>query len=188
MIQALLQLLEPVSRRIALLISRGVVRLSDDSSGGNQRLQVTVGANETREKLERVQNYGLASRPLSGSEAVVLFPNGSRDFGLVIAVDDRRYRLKPLEEGEVALYTDEGDKIHIQRGGTIVIQAASKVQVTAPSVELGEGTLESALNGQSFQALFNAHTHTTTSPGNPTSPPIVPSTAAQLSTKVKSAT
>lgn len=188
MLDQLQMLLEPITRRISLLMSRGVVGLSNDSADGNQRLQASLLANETRDGLERLQEYGLTSRPKSGAEALVLFPNGSREFGLVIAVDDRRYRLKPLEEGEVALYTDEGDKVHLKRGGTIVIQAASKVQVNAPAVELGQGTLEKALNGEAFQSFFNSHTHTSAPSGSPTSPPISPSTASHLSAKVKVAT
>jgi phage baseplate assembly protein V len=188
MIDVVTRLLEPVSRRIALLVSRGVIRLTKDGGAGNQRLQADLLAGETRDDLERVQEYGFTSRPKSGAEAVVIFPGGSREFGLVIAVDDRRYRLKSLQEGEVALYTDEGDRIHMKRGGLIEIQAASKVVVNSPAVELGTGTLEKALAGETFQSFFNSHTHTSTSPGSPTSPPTSPMTAGQLSSKVKVAT
>lgn len=184
MIDQLSRLLEPIKRRLMLMVGRGLIQLSKDS-GPTQRLQVSLMADEVRDNLERVQEYGFTSRPKPGAEAVVLFPGGSRDFGLVIAVDDRRYRLKSLQEGEVALYTDEGDAIHLKRGGTIEIKAASKVIVDSPSIEIGSGALQSALNGESFQALFNSHVHTSSPPGSPTSPPIVPSTAAELSTTLK---
>lgn len=188
MIDSVIQLLEPLSRRISLLVARGVIRLTKDGGAGNQRLQADLLAGETRDDLERVQEYGFTSRPKSGSEAVVIFPGGNREFGLVIAVDDRRYRLKSLQEGEVALYTDEGDRVHLKRGGLIEIQAASKVVVNSPSVELGSGTLEKAINGEAFQTFFNSHTHTSASSGAPTSPPISPMTSGQLSSKVKVAT
>lgn len=188
MIDDIRKLIEPVSRRISLLVSRGVIRLTKDSTAGNQRLQADLLAGETRDDLERVQEYGFTSRPLSGAEAVVIFPGGSREFGLVIAVDDRRYRIKTLEEGEVALYTDEGDKVHLKRGGLIEIQAASKVVVSSPLVELGAGTLEKAINGEAFQTFFNSHVHTSTPSGSPTTPPTSPMTSGQLSTKVKVAT
>lgn len=178
-------LLEPIRRRIALLIGRGVVRLSYDDAGV-QRLQLDLLAGETRDKIERFQEYGLSSRPKSGAEAIVLFPNGSREFGLVVAVEDRRFRLKALEEGEVALYTDEGDSIHLKRSGNIEITAATKVVVKSPAVELGEGSLESLVNGETFQSFFNSHTHTGNL-GAPTSPPMSPMNSSHLSQIVKAA-
>lgn len=186
MIDTVLRLIEPVSRRISLLVARGVIRLSKDTTSGNQRLQAELLAGETRDDLERVQEYGFTSRPKAGAEAVVLFPGGSREFGLVIAVDDRRFRLKALQEGEVALYTDEGDKIHMKRGGAIEIQAAGSVTVNAPAISLGSGALEKVLNGEAFQAAFNSHRHIGNM-GAPTSPPMTPSGASHLSGTVKAA-
>jgi len=186
MIDALQRLLEPIRRRLALLMGKGIVTLSKEDQG-NQRLQVQLLADEVRDDMERLQEYGFTSRPLSGAEAVVLFPNGSRELGLVIAIDDRRYRLQPLEEGEVALYTDEGDKVHMKRGGTIEIVAASMVKVDSPAIELGSGTLEKLVNGEAFQTLFNNHVHTGNL-GAPTSPPMNPMTPSHLSQTVKAAT
>lgn len=182
---ALMKLLEPIRRRLSLLIGRGIVRLTYDDAG-IQRVQMDLLAGETRDKIERLQEYGLTSRPVVGAEGVVLFPNGSRDYGLLIAVEDRRFRLKPLEEGEVALYTDQGDRIHLKRGGTIEIHAASKVSVVSPAVEIGDGALEKVLNGETFQAFFNSHTHIGNL-GAPTSPPSSPSTPSHLSAIVKAA-
>lgn len=182
---AFLKLLEPVRRRISLLFGRGIIRRTYDDAG-IQRLQLDVLAGETRDKVERIQEYGFTSRPKEGSEAVLIFPNGSREFGLVIAVDDRRFRLKNLEEGEVALYTDEGDAIHLKRSGTIEILAAAKVIVKSPAVELGDGTLEKVLNGETFQTFFNSHVHLGNM-GAPTSPPTSPSTPMHLSNIVKAA-
>jgi len=184
MIDQIARIIEPLRRRVSLLISRGLIQLSKDTTP-NQRFQVKLMADEVRDNVERVQEYGFTSLPKAGAECVVLFPNGSREFGLMIAVDDRRYRLKTLQEGEVALYTDEGDSIHLKRGGTIEIKSAAKVVVNSPEVEIGSGALEKAIMGESFQSFFNSHVHTSTSPGSPTSPPNAPSTAAHLSTTLK---
>ena len=40
-------------------------------------------------------------------------------------IADRRYRLQALANGEVAIYTDEGDKIHFKRGRIIDIETAT---------------------------------------------------------------
>ena len=168
-----------------LMVARGVVEsLKDD--GGLQLVKLKLLAGENRDNIERFQNYGFTSYPKADSEAVVIFPGGNREAGFVISIDDRNFRLKSLAEGEVALYTDEGDKIHFKRGGTIEVVSATKLDVNTPLVELGNGTLEKILNGETFQTFFNAHTHTGNL-GATTSPPNTPSDVTHLSTKVKGA-
>jgi phage gp45-like len=94
---------------------------------------------------------------LDGAEAVVLFVGGRREHGLVVAVDDRRYRLKGLEKGEVALYNKAGGKVVLKADG---------------SIEVGGGTLQPAALGQDvrdelddIRAKFAAHTHPVPSAG-----------------------
>lgn len=135
MTTAIARLLTPLARRISNLVARAVVRRADDSAK-MQLLQVDVLTDETRDEVERVQNYGFTSAPFDGAEAVVLFVGGRRDHGLAVAVDDRRHRMTGLQPGEVAVYTDEGDSVVIRRGGTIEVKAATKVKVDAPLVEL----------------------------------------------------
>lgn len=185
MIAQLSKLLEPLKRKLSLIVGRGVIQLTTDETA-NQRAQASLLAGEVRDGLERFQEYGFTSRPLPGAEAVVLFPGGNREFGLIVAVEDRRYRLKSLAEGEVCLYTDEGDKIHLKRGGLIEIKAASKVVVQSPAVEIGSGSLEKVLNGEAFQTFFNNHRHIGNL-GVPTSTPVEASPASHLSGVVKAA-
>jgi phage baseplate assembly protein V len=105
-----------------------------------QTVQLTALEGETRADVERVHEYGFTSVPLEGAEAVAVFPGGFREQGLVIATDDRRYRLTGLTAGEVAIYTDQGDKVVIERGGTIRVTASTKVVIAAPLVELAGNT------------------------------------------------
>lgn len=65
----------------------------------------------------------------AGAEAVVLFPSGDRSHGVVISVADRRYRLKGLKSGEVAIYTDEGDSIILKRGRVTEITTSELVVI-----------------------------------------------------------
>lgn len=179
-------MLRPLRTRILMTISRGVLEsLKDDQ--GIQLVKLDIMAGENRDNIERFQQYGFTSVPKPGAEAVIIFQGGNREHGICISIDDRKFRLKALAEGEVALYTDEGDKIHFKRGGIINIVATSKVKVDANFVELGNGTLEKILNGQAFQTRFNAHTHQGNT-GVPTGKPIVQSPPSDLSTVVKGAT
>lgn len=73
--------------------------------------------------MERVQNYGFTSHPHPGgaTETLALFVGGDRGNGLVIVAGDRRYRLRPLVEGEVALYDDLGQVVHLKRTGIHIV-------------------------------------------------------------------
>jgi phage baseplate assembly protein V len=131
------RLLDAVKTRVALTLARGVVRAVRDA-GKLQELQVELLRGEVAGRLERFQQYGFTSNPHAGAEAVAVFVGGNRDHGIVLAVDDRRYRLKPLAAGEVALYTDEGDRIHFKRGriveivtGTLKVNATTALDITA---------------------------------------------------------
>jgi phage gp45-like len=95
------------------------------------------------EGVEALAPYGVASVPPPGSEAIVLAPGGGRDGAFVIACGDRRYRLEGLAEGEVALFSDEGDALVFRRGNKVEIRTkaldvkAEIFNVDAAKVSLG---------------------------------------------------
>ncbi|MEX2630035.1 MAG: phage baseplate assembly protein V [Tistlia sp.] len=125
----------PMRRRLGAMVRRAVLELIDDESA-LQRLQATALAGETLDGLERVQQYGFTSHPHPGAAAIVLALGGNSAHSVVIAVDDRRYRLAGLAQGEVALYDDQGQKLVIYRDRIEV--EAPKVVVKSPDVHLGE--------------------------------------------------
>lgn len=131
----------PLSRRLRLLAGRAVIRLVRDSLK-EQGVQLSLLAGEVGD-AERYQHYGFTSHPHPDSEAVVLSIGGSREHLVVVADGDRRYRLKSLAQGEVALYTDEGDSIILKRGkiaevntGTMRINADTLCEINAPTLQV----------------------------------------------------
>jgi phage baseplate assembly protein V len=132
------KLLSPIWRRMRLLISRGVVTLSD-SAAGLQRLQVKLLKGETR-NVEHMEPYGFTARPLKGAETIAAAIGGVRGHLVGLVASDRRYRLKGLTPGEVALYTDEGDKLVFKRGRVVRLEAGSAVEVQAPEVKVFAST------------------------------------------------
>ncbi|MBI5234728.1 MAG: phage baseplate assembly protein [Deltaproteobacteria bacterium] len=156
-------------------------------SGKIQLVDATGLAGEFTNK-ELFQQYGFASRPLAGAEGVMLLIGGA-DNAVVIATEDRRYRIA-LESGEAAIYTDEGDKVHLKRnkeihiksGSKVTVEAESEVSVTAPAVNLGDASGGRAIVTEDFLTVFNAHTHAET--GGTTSPPGSPA-MFEKTTKVK---
>jgi len=80
------------------------------------------------------------------------------------------------------------DTININSKSDITVETtanvevkAKKVHVNSPKVELGEVAMEQLIKGNTFQALFNTHTHSAIGFGLPTSPPLVPLTSTELS-------
>jgi phage baseplate assembly protein V len=149
--------IRPLRDRVLLSISRAVVETIKDS-GGIQTMQVSLLADEVQDDVERFQNYGLTSHPPKQSEGIMVCPGGDRSHGILIAVDNRQYRLKGLAEGEVALYTDEGDYIKLKRGNEIeisthklTVNATTEINMTAPTVKVNaSGLFEVTCPGSSF--------------------------------------
>lgn len=121
-----------LGNRVMMMFARGVLRGVNDANG-RQQLQVELLKNEVRDDVEHMQNYGFTSHPLGGDVAVV-FIGGNREQGIVLAVDDRRYRIS-LEAGEVAMYDDQGNKIELLRE-MIKVTAVQHVEVVAPTIKL----------------------------------------------------
>lgn len=178
-LDAIKALLRPYAARIGDMIQRCRVTRVDDATR-RQTLQVIAAADATRAGLEHFQQYGFAASPLPGAEGVLLAFGGHADHAVVIAVGDRRYRLRNLEAGEVALYTDEGDEIRIRRGGTIEVKASTEVKLTAPHVVLVNDSDSMALASRTdarlahLEAAFNVHVHATAAPGPPVPPTPIP--------------
>ena len=160
--------LRDLRRRVFLSVARGVIRAINDSTG-IQECQVGLLKGELRDGVERFQEYGFTSVPLAGAETAAVFVGGNRDHGIIVATDDRRFRLKNLAPGEVALYTDEGDKIVFKRGREIEITAGTQVTIAAPltvvvgNLEVtGDVTDRSSGTGNSMKGMrdtYNSHTH-----------------------------
>lgn len=129
------RLLAPLQRKLAMMVGRAVVHVINDTPGW-QTLQAELLNGEVRDDIEYAQDYGFTSHPHPGAEAVAVSVAGSRDHLIVVKVGDRRYRLKGLAEGEVAIYTDEGDQIVLKRGREIHMTAGTKVVIDAPMVDV----------------------------------------------------
>ena len=171
------KIIEPHVRSARLMVGRVVADLVIDLTG-IQTVQASCLAGEIRE-FERMQNYGFTSVPLSQSaEGVAVFVGGNREHGIIVALDDRTFRLKNLLPGQTAVYD--------LAGSFVKLSADSRGEFfTLTELRLGNTlTVENALKGISFQGFFNAHVHIGNL-GVATSAPPVPSTVAELSQSVK---
>lgn len=138
-------LFEKLQRGIRLMIGRAVIAAIDDDTG-LQRLQLKALADEVMDLRERFQEYGFTSRPHPGAEAVFVSLGGNRTNTVVIAVDDRRYRLKLDNAGDVAMYSSGGNHLIMRAGGDIEAHAPGNLTATvdgdASVVAGGEARVE----------------------------------------------
>lgn len=133
---------------------------------------------ESFTQREYFQHYGFTSRPLPGAEGI-LVKNGNHI--IMVASDDRRYRIA-IGDGEVALYTDEGDHIHMKQGRiveieteTLLVKAGTKVRFETPLIETtgqieAVGTIKDLRDStgktmSGMRGTYNTHTHGGIQPG-----------------------
>lgn len=172
------RMMRPLQRKISTMIGRAILRAVDDGSG-TQKLQIELLKDELYDGVERFHEYGFTSNPHAGAEAISLSVGGQRGHGVVIAVNDRRYRVTALETGEVAIYTDEdadGHRIHFKRGReihtttgtTTIVQKPDKITFT-----VGTQILELSATGLRHNGIRidKQHTHPAGTPNTGTPNP-----------------
>ncbi|NUF49935.1 phage baseplate assembly protein [Gilliamella sp. ESL0250] len=155
-----------------------------NSASKCQTLQIKMSGGEQKSDVEHIEPYGFTSRPLDGAEAVALFLDGDKSHGVILAAGDRRYRIKSLKKGEVAIYTDEGDYIIFNRNNEInvktkkfivnagdaielntknfLVNASSATQFNTPLLKV-TGEIEDKISTISnIRTIYNGHTHNET--------------------------
>ena len=119
---------------VKMVFGRGVIRSVKDA-GARQQAQLEMLKDEVIDDVEHMQNYGFTSHP-TGGDCAVAFNGGNREQGIVLVIDDRRYRI-PLLGGEVAMYDDLGNKIELLRE---MRDAAARIEGAVEAV-LAEGAV-----------------------------------------------
>lgn len=111
--------LERLYRRILMAIGRGRITLVDDS-GKVQLTQVKLGADEVRDAMPRLAEFGFTSNPPTGADAVAVFLSGDRSNGVIIATGHQAYRLSGLASGDSAQFDSRGQHIWLTPGGIVI--------------------------------------------------------------------
>lgn len=166
------------------MLARAVIDFVNTEAGKTATAKITVLDGEEQEEVELLQQYGHASCPPKGTEAVVVYLGGRRSNGLIIATDSGNYRFQ-LEEGESALYTQEGDKIHLKKGRiieietkTLKLKATDSVEFDTPKFSCTGSVADSLGTLGHLRDWANQHTHIGNL-GAPTSPPTQPETGGE---------
>lgn len=138
----------PLAAFVGGILSRGAVTLAN-AANKIQTLQIALQDDESKNDVEHFEPYGYTSHPLPNAEVLVGFIGGDRSHGVVMCAADRRFRIKSLQPGEVAIYTDEGDKIVLKRGHnievdthTLTINASTAVNINTPLLQVTGGDIK----------------------------------------------
>jgi len=142
-------------QKLRLMVARGVVNLVNDA-GGLQLLQVSPLEGETRDGVERIQNFGASSHPPAGAEPVLVAVAGSRDHLVAVAVDHPASRPRDLLPGESATYNAHGVLFVFDQDGTarlcckrFVVEASEDVLLDSPHTRCSQAlTAEGLLSYQ----------------------------------------
>jgi phage baseplate assembly protein V len=114
-----------IGTRVLNMISRVTLTKADDKPMMQEHSIEGYGG-EKMTNVEHYQKYGHThvphppdpgGDPQKVAEGVMVCMGGSRDHPVIIATDDRRYRVTGLQEGESMLHDDQGHQMHITRGG-----------------------------------------------------------------------
>jgi len=133
-IEGLKRLLNPIKRKIFLMIGRALLT-AIDNGGSVQRVQVQGLKGETLSDIDHAQPYGFAAYPETGKEVILVFVNGDRDQGVALSVVDRDTRPTDLAEGDACLYTSAGtNKVKVVKATGEVVLITGDAVTWLPNV------------------------------------------------------
>jgi phage baseplate assembly protein V len=162
--------LAPLARGLQNLFSRGVVSAVNPDAK-MQTVQIQLLDGEGKDNVEHFEPYGFTAHPHVGAEQATGFVEGDRSHGIVLIVADRRYRLTGFAAGEVAIYDDQGQKVHLTRNGIVIDGAGLPVTITnTPKVRMETDQLEctgeikdrcdsDGMTLEGMRNVYNGHTH-----------------------------
>jgi phage baseplate assembly protein V len=174
--------------RIRGLATRFVLGKATRAVDDLARVRGETYSGDATDDDELMQNYGFASMPVNGAEGVRVSVFGDGDHGVIVVLDDRRYR-PTLEDGEVAAYHKDGAIVHMKNDGGIVVVPSGTGLVHVGADPASDFVALAALvltRLQTIKTDFDAHIHPDPVSGN-TGVPTVPMTTptAVAATKAK---
>jgi phage baseplate assembly protein V len=168
-----------IARFVNAVIGWGRIKTLNDA-GGAQKVQVQVNARETIDNLPRIAEFGLASAPPDESDVVMVNFGGGRNNAAVIATNHQASRPKNLKSGETMLYSQDGKSVYLTASGgivvdakgqavtvnnasTVTINAATKVRMVTPLLEVTGDIIDNAATNPhtmaQMRSIYNTHTH-----------------------------
>lgn len=138
------------------MIGRAVLTAVKDGES-IQQVQVKALSGESLDKIQHFQNFGFTSNPPTGTEGIILCLGGNRENMVVVATDNRDFRLKDLAPGESAMYNKNGKYVKLT--------AANNMEILLSKFKINNGTKEYvAVEVSLVQAIIDARVMTAMGP------------------------
>ena len=173
----MIELINKLKNRIFMLVAEGIMQSVTSTQGQHLKAKLSLLADEIKEDYDIIQDYGFTSIIPKNSSVVALCIGGSRDNGIVIASDSKQYK-PSLADGEVAIYTKFGQKIHLDSNGDVNIFCDDTINITAATANFsGDINVTGSISADgdikdnaqtntntiaAMRTIYNAHTHTET--------------------------
>lgn len=141
---------DDLQRRLQAILARGTVKSVEDALL-MQYLDIEMQDGHVPTRVEQWHHYGMTFNPHPGSEVLVASLGGNPDHMIVVANADRRYRMKSLAAGELAIHDDQGQYVHFKRGG-IHINSGHGITIEGPITVKGD------INQQGSLTSTGSHT------------------------------
>lgn len=120
----MIRLLESLKESLRLLVGKCVIEAASKTSDG-VNVDVVLLGKERHSGVRLMQHYGFASVPKNGALGVALFVGGARDNGVLVASQGDAGGIPALESGEVALFSEYGQKVVLDKNGDVIVAPAS---------------------------------------------------------------
>lgn len=125
---------KPLRHRVNNMVRLGKVLLVKD--GKTQSVQVLTANNEVVENVKFLETYGITSKPISGSETVIFNIQGNATNNVVLNIGNRELRFKSLKDGEVCMYDNSGNIIHLKNGGNMELNSPNSILVKSKDAKV----------------------------------------------------
>ncbi|NIX75381.1 phage baseplate assembly protein [Microvirga terricola] len=122
------------AHQIRGIVARAYVHAVNDNEE-SQTANVTVYQGVDRSDVEILQPFGFASRAPAGSLMVVFAVGGDQGDLVGFAPGAPFARLGKLEDGETAIYTLDGSRVHVKKDGSIEILSSKRVLAKVKDAE-----------------------------------------------------
>jgi hypothetical protein len=179
-------------RRIALSLVQPLYRGTFETISGIKAKLTQIIPFGSGDHYQNASPFGFVSWPVKGVLAFIHNLEGRLQSPIILG-HLHVGRPVPSAAGEVIIYCTNaaGDSVPVKlvlgNDGVLRITASSKMLVDCDDIELGQGTIERIVNGETFKTFFNAHQHLGNL-GAPTGPPITAMDNSELSSTVKAKT